>query len=98
MPVRRPVSYQIRYSDEAKRALATLPGRYRQRARGIIDGLAAQPRPAGAKELRGWPGVYRLWLNGWRIMYQVDDEAGILWIVAVRLKTGPETYEGRDVQ
>jgi hypothetical protein len=53
MHVRRPVSYLIRYSDEAKRALATLPGRYRQRARRIIDGLAVKPRPAGAKELRG---------------------------------------------
>jgi hypothetical protein len=42
--------------------------------------------------------VYRLWLNGWRIMYQVDDEAGLVWIAGIRFKTGPETYEGLDVQ
>jgi mRNA-degrading endonuclease RelE of RelBE toxin-antitoxin system len=92
------VSYRVRFSDEAKRALADLPGRYRQRARRTIEGLASQPRPAAAKELRGRPGVYRLYLNGWRIIYQIDKDAGIVWIVAVRMKTGPETYEGLDVR
>lgn len=91
------MNYRIRLSDDAKRTLAILPGRYRQRARRMIEGLAVKPRPAGAKELRDWPGIYRLWLNGWRIIYRIDDEAGSLWIVAIRLKTGPETYEGLDV-
>ena len=91
------MSYRVKFSDEAKRMLAGLPGRYRQRARRAIEGLASQPRPAGAKELRGRPGVYRLYLNGWRIIYQVDEDAGIVWIVAIRMKTGPETYEGLDV-
>jgi mRNA-degrading endonuclease RelE of RelBE toxin-antitoxin system len=91
------VSCRVRFSDEAKRALVGLPGRYRQRARRTIEGLASQPRPVGAKELRGRPGVYRLYLNGWRIIYQIDEEADIVWIVAVRMKTGPETYERLDV-
>ena len=91
------MSYRVKLSDEAKRALAGLPGRYRQRARRTIEGLARQPRPAGSKELRGRPGVYCLYLNGWRIIYQVDDDAGIVRIVGVRMKTGPETYEGLDV-
>jgi len=91
------VNYRVKFSDEAKRALVGLPGRYRQRARRTIEELARQPRPAGAQELRGRPGVYRLYLNGWRIIYQVDEDAGIVWIVAVRMKTGPETYEGLDL-
>jgi mRNA interferase RelE/StbE len=91
------VSYRVRFSDEAKRTLAGLPGRYRQQARRTIEGLAKQPRPTGSKELRGRPGVYRLYLNGWRIIYQVDEDAGIVRIVGIRMKTGPETYEGLDV-
>lgn len=91
------MSYRVRFSDEAKRALAGVPGRYHQRARRTIEGLASQPRPAGSKELRGRPGVYRLYLNGWRIIYQVDEDAGIVRIVGVRMKTGPETYEGLDL-
>lgn len=91
------MSCRVRFSDEAKRTLTSLPGRYRQRARRTIEELASEPRPAGAKELRGRPGVYRLYLNGWRIIYQIDEDAGIVWIVAIRMKTGPETYEGLDV-
>ena len=91
------MSYRIRYSQEAKRALPRLPGRYRQRARRLIVALANDPRPAGAEELRGRPGILRVWLDGWRIVYQVDDDAGVLLIIGVRYKTGPETYESLDI-
>ena len=84
---------QIRLLRSAKGEVDKLPGHLRQRARRIIDALAHEPRPAGAKELRELPGRYRLWLDGWRIIYRVDDEAEIVWILAVRRKTGPETYE-----
>ena len=63
------MSYQLKYPEEARRSLRALPGRYRQRVRRIIEGLARRPRPASARELRDLPGVYRLRLNGWRIIY-----------------------------
>lgn len=70
------MSYRVKFSAEAKRSLATLPGRYRQRVRRIIEGLSRQPQPAGAKPLRDRPGLYRLRLDGWRIIYQIDENAG----------------------
>lgn len=91
------MSYRVKLSDEAKRALVSLPGRYRQRARRTIEGLARQPRPAGARALRDRPGRYRLRLNGWRIIYQIDEDAGIVRIIGIRVKTGPETYENLDL-
>jgi mRNA-degrading endonuclease RelE of RelBE toxin-antitoxin system len=87
------VNYRLNYSDEARRALRILPGRYRQRARRLIESLAGEPRPQAAKELRHLPNRYRLWLNGWRIIYRVDDDAQRVLILAVRHKTGPEIYE-----
>ncbi|MFN3333515.1 MAG: type II toxin-antitoxin system RelE family toxin, partial [Caldilinea sp.] len=72
------MSYRISYSNEAKHALPALPGRYRQRARRVIEALAGNPRPAGAVELRDLPGIYRLWLNGWRIVYQINDDEAML--------------------
>ncbi|MBP8292037.1 MAG: type II toxin-antitoxin system RelE/ParE family toxin [Caldilineaceae bacterium] len=87
------MNYQIRYSDEARRILPRLPGRYRQRAKRAIESLADNSRPAGAEELRGLSGVFRVWLNGWRIIYQVNEEDATLLIVGIRYKTGPETYE-----
>ena len=89
--VRRQVNYRISYASEAKRALPHLPGRYRQRARRVIEALAHNPRPVGAVELRDLPGIYRLWLNGWRIIYQIDDDDATLLIIGIRYKTGPET-------
>lgn len=91
------MSYRIRYTKEAKRSLPRLPGRYRQRARRLIEALARNPRPVGAVELRGWAGVFRLWMNGWRIIYRVDESAGDLLILGIRFKTGPETYEDLDL-
>ena len=85
--------YQLRYSGEARRALRSMPGRYRQRARRIVEGLASRPRPPGALELRDLPGVYRMRLNGWRIIWQVDDEAGVVLVIGLRPKAGPETYD-----
>lgn len=91
------MSYRIRYSEEAKRAVPRLPGRYRQRARQVIDALARTPQPPGAEELRDRPGLFRVWLNGWRIIYHVDHDANVLLIVGIRRKTGPETYENLDL-
>jgi mRNA-degrading endonuclease RelE of RelBE toxin-antitoxin system len=86
------VNYRLSYTDEARRALRSLPGRYRQRARRIIESLAHEPTPPPAEELRDLPHRYRIPLNGWRIIYRVDAADGALIILAVRLKTGPETY------
>ena len=55
--------------------------------------MARESRPADAKELREKSEYYRLRLDGWRIVYRVDDENQVVRILRVRLKTGPETYE-----
>ena len=84
--------YRIRVPAEAKRDLRELPGHVRERAWRLIDSLADQPRPLGAKELRDNPGVYRLRLDRWRLSYEVSEDDQIVLVLAVRRKTGPETY------
>jgi mRNA-degrading endonuclease RelE of RelBE toxin-antitoxin system len=70
-----------------------MPGNYRQRARRLLDNLAANPYPPGAKKLRGMPGRFRLRVDGWRVIYKVDQETDSLLILAIRRKIGPETYQ-----
>jgi len=36
--------------------------------------------------------VFRVHVNGWRPIYQVDADARVLMIIGVRKKIGPETY------
>jgi mRNA interferase RelE/StbE len=86
------MAYRLRYSFAAYRDLTELPGNYRQRVRRAIESLAVQPRPAGAKELRERPGRYRLRLDRWRLIYRIDEADGVVLILRVRVKTGPETY------
>jgi mRNA interferase RelE/StbE len=88
------VRYRLRYTDEVKRALRALPGNYRQRIRREIEALAINPRPPQAEELRGTPLRYKIKLDKWRLIYRVLDEEGIVRILRVRIKEGPETYEG----
>jgi mRNA interferase RelE/StbE len=84
--------YRVRVTDAARRELLRLPGHVRQRARRAVEELANQPRPSGARELRDRPGRFRFWLDGWRVIYRVDDEAQTVLVLTVRRKTGPETY------
>ncbi len=86
---------RLRYADEAKRALRTLPGAYRQRIRREIADLAEHPRPAHAEMLRPPPNnYYKIVLDQWRLIYQVLEDTGEVWIRRIAIKTGPETYEG----
>lgn len=86
--------FRISYTEEAFRALRSMPGRYRQRARRLIEALAIEPYPPGSKELRGMPGRFRLRFNGWRVIYRVDEDTENLTVLAMRHKSGPETYHG----
>jgi mRNA interferase RelE/StbE len=87
------MTYRLQYTAAARRDLGAVPGNYRQRLRRKIEALADQPTPAGAKELRERPGRYRIRVDRWRLIYRVDAEAGVVLILRVRRKTGPETYD-----
>lgn len=88
------MNYQIEVTTPAKTELKKLSGYVRTQAYQIIDSLTSNPRPPKAKELRGKPGFYRLWLAGrWRIVYTVDDKAQMITILRVRSKEQID-YEG----
>lgn len=81
------MNYQIEIAPPARLEIQALPGYVRAQARQLIPELAQNPRPPRAKELRGKPSIYRLWLAGrWRIAYQIDDELQRIRILRVRRK------------
>ena len=87
------MAYRIRIGETARRELGRLPGHLRQRARRLVESLAGSPRPTGATELRGQPGLYRIRLLRWRVIYRIDDESRLVLVLTVREKEGPETYD-----
>ena len=90
--------YRIRYSDEAKRTIPDVPGNYHQRIRRTIEGLASDPHSPEAIELeRELGGLFRIKLDCWRIIYTFNEGAGIVFVIGIRPKTGPETYENLEL-
>ncbi len=85
--------YRLSYTDEVRRALRDAPGAYRQRFRRAIEQLADDPRPHHAESMRE-PGFYKIRFDRWRLIYRVRDDLGEVRILRVRVKTGPESYQG----
>ena len=73
-----------------------MPGNYRQRFRRIIEALADDPRPQHALELRNRPNRYRIHVNNWRIVYEIEDDVLIVLVLRIGQKAGPEFYEGME--
>jgi mRNA-degrading endonuclease RelE of RelBE toxin-antitoxin system len=81
------VSYRIEIVPSAEQEIRALPAYVRAQARQLVPTLARNPRPSRSQELRGRPGIYRIWLAGrWRVVYQVDDSQQVVTILRVRLK------------
>lgn len=76
------MAYEIELRPAALRALKRVDRQDQPRIHGAIALLAADPRPPGAKALRGRDGL-RIRVGDYRIVYTVDD--GKLLVVVVTL-------------
>jgi len=76
-------AYRIELTRAATRGLAALSARDRERVARVIDALALTPRPAGATALRGGPGLLRVRVGDFRVVYRVDDNARTVLIVRI---------------
>ncbi|MGH3562755.1 MAG: type II toxin-antitoxin system RelE family toxin [Mycobacterium sp.] len=83
-------TYRIELRPAAVRALRKLDPQVWQRIQGAIALLARNPRPPGARALRGRPGL-RVRVGDYRIIYTVQDE--VLLVVVVRLGHRSDVYD-----
>jgi mRNA interferase RelE/StbE len=85
------MAYEIRILNRAERELAAIPAKDRTRIGKRIDALADNPRPAGARPLKGeFVGHFRLRVGDYRVIYQIRDE--VLIVVVVRIGHRKEVY------
>lgn len=78
--------YEVRLARRAVRSLAHLQRQEQLRIRAAIDLLAENPRPPGCVALQGEPGVFRVRVGDFRILYEVLD--GLLLVQVVRIGHG----------
>jgi mRNA interferase RelE/StbE len=77
------VPHRVEIGARARRALERLDPPVRTRVLGAVAALAETPRPSGAKPLRGEPGLLRIRVGDWRVVYTVLDERLLVLIVRV---------------
>jgi len=82
--------YDVRLARRAVRSLAHLQWQEQLRIRAAIDLLAENPRPPGCEALQGEPGVFRVRVGDFRILYEAKD--GLLLVQVVRIGHCLEVY------
>ena len=76
-------TYTVTILPSALDHLADLPRPDQKRIRERIDGLAAHPRPPGAKKLKGESDLFRLRSGNYRIIYSIEDVQLIVLVIRI---------------
>jgi len=79
--------WQVILLREPKKVLAKVPGDLRRRLLTALHGLAADPRPAGCKRLKGYD-LYRVRVGDWRITYAIEDDKLIVLVAEIAPRGG----------
>ena len=82
--------YQVKLTPQARRQLDKVSGEDLGRIVAALQQLGDNPRPAGAKKLRG--SIYRIRTGDWRIIYAVLDKENLV-IVGKIARRSEDTYE-----
>jgi mRNA interferase RelE/StbE len=75
--------YQIRIKKSAQKELEQISPPYHHKIIDAIDGLAENPRPEGAKKLKG-EEAYRIRVADYRVVYTIEDVIQIVEVQRIR--------------
>lgn len=75
--------YRILFKPSAERAFLALPRDIQKRLDKRLLALRDNPRPPGVKALTGAPGVLRLRVGDYRVLYEVDDAVLVVLVLKV---------------
>ena len=76
-------AYEVRLRPAARRQLERLERVVQRRLLDAMAGLAEEPRPAGVKTLQGLPGLLRLRVGSYRVLYQVHDDRLLVLVLTL---------------
>ena len=76
--------YRVFLERAAEKDLKRLSPKLHNRIISAIQKLAKNPRPPGCRKLTGTEADWRVRLGDYRVIYEIDDDAGVLRINRVR--------------
>lgn len=74
--------YELKFRQSVARDLRTVPKKYLDQLPGVMLALADNPRPPACERLSGQKR-YRLRHGECRVVYEVNDTAGVVVVVKV---------------
>lgn len=87
------MSYRIDLTTAAARQLRKLPRPARERVLQLVESLADDPRPHGARKLVGEEYAWRIRSGDYRIVYEIFDNE--LTVTVVRAGHRRDVYDNR---
>ena len=78
--------YRLDFVSSARREFLALPPAIQRRIDAHLVLLPEEPRPRGAKSLKGHAGLYRVRVGEYRVVYEIDDAARVVTVTRVRLR------------
>lgn len=83
-------TYAVLYDPRAMKELLKLDKPIARRIARAVDGLGVQPRPQGARALVGYPGLWRIRIGDYRVVYAIKDAE--LVVLALRVAHRRNVY------
>ncbi len=82
--------YVVQYDPRALKELAKLDRPIARRIVKAVGRLGAQPRAQGARSLVGYPGLWRIRVGDYRVVYAIKDAE--LVVLALRVAHRKDIY------
>jgi mRNA interferase RelE/StbE len=86
-------AYTVELLPAAARQLRKLDPQAQRRLVAVLELLADEPRPGGAKKLTGGDGEWRVRTGDYRIVYEIEDQ--VLRVLIVAIGHRREIYRSR---
>lgn len=86
------MTYRIEFTPSARRQFTRLPREVIRRIDAHILALAENPFLPGAEKLSGSPGLFRIRIGDYRVVYTVEHHA--LVVLVVRVGHRRDVYRG----
>jgi len=77
------MTYEIKFSKKATKAYKKLPGEIQRRIDEKLNYLRLSPRGKDTKKLVGMQTAYRTRVGTYRIVYEIEDNKLLIWILDV---------------
>jgi len=73
--------YNIKIAPTAHHQIMSLSAKHQRLVIKLIEALAVNPRPPGAKKITGMTGLYSEQINNLRLVYKIEDQEILLLLV-----------------